>query len=44
MAEEDFRNDPIGVPLMSAWVRVRAALPDISEKLINAVEADNADL
>ena len=43
VAEEDFREDPIGVPLMSAWVRVRAALPDISEKLINAVEADNKD-
>ena len=43
LAEEDFREDPIGVPLMSAWVRVRAALPDISEKLIAAVEADNKD-
>ncbi|WP_029520759.1 glycosyl transferase [Persephonella sp. IF05-L8] len=43
LAEDDFRNDPIGVPLMSAWVRVRAALPDISEKLIAAVEADNND-
>ncbi len=43
VAEEDFREDPIGVPLMSAWVRVRAALPDISEKLINVVEADNKD-
>ncbi|WP_029522624.1 glycosyl transferase [Persephonella sp. KM09-Lau-8] len=43
LAEDDFRNDPIGVPLMSAWVRVRAALPDISEKLIAAVEADNKD-
>ncbi|WP_456383767.1 glycosyl transferase [Persephonella sp.] len=43
LAEEDFREDPIGVPLMSAWVRVRAAIPDISEKLIAAVQADNAD-
>ncbi|WP_457639838.1 glycosyl transferase [Persephonella sp.] len=43
VAEDDFRNDPIGVPLMSAWVRVRAAIPDISERLISAVEADNND-
>ncbi len=43
IAEEDFRKDPIGVPLMSAWVRVRAALPDISEKLIQAVRTDNED-
>ena len=43
LAEEDFREDPIGVPLMSAWVRVRAALPDISERLNSAVIADNQD-
>ncbi len=43
IAEEDFRENPIGVPMMSAWVRVRAAIPDISEKLIAAVEADNLD-
>ena len=43
-AEKEFIEDPIGVPLMSAWVRVRAALPDISEKLIKAVEDDNKDL
>jgi len=43
IAEQDFREDPIGVPLMSAWVRVRAAIPDISEKLITAVQADNTD-
>lgn len=28
---------------MSAWVRVRAALPEISDKLIRAVEEDNSD-
>ncbi len=43
LAEEEFRENPIGVPMLSAWVRVRAALPDISEKLIAAVEADNLE-
>ncbi len=43
IAEEEFRENPIGVPMMSAWVRVRAALPNISEKIIAAVEADNLD-
>lgn len=42
-AEKEFIEDPIGVPLMSAWVRVRAALPEISDKLIRAVEEDNSD-
>ena len=43
IAEAEFRENPIGVPMMSAWVRVRAALPNISEKIIAAVEADNLD-
>lgn len=43
IAEVEFRENPIGVPMMSAWVRVRAALPNISEKIIAAVEADNLD-
>ncbi len=43
IAETEFRENPIGVPMLSAWIRVRAALPDISEKIIAAVEADNLD-
>ncbi|NPA54511.1 MAG: glycosyl transferase [Aquificae bacterium] len=43
IAENEFRENPIGVPMMSAWVRVRAALPHISEKITAAVEADNLD-
>lgn len=37
-----YLDDPFGAPLMSAWVRIRAALPDFSEQLKEAVEADNA--
>jgi glucosyl-3-phosphoglycerate synthase len=40
-AEESFRSDPIGAPLMSPWVRVRSALPDFSAELEEAVTADN---
>ncbi len=43
IAEAEFRENPIGVPMMSAWVRVRAAIPEISEKLTAAVEADNLE-
>ncbi len=43
VAEAEFRENPIGVPMMSAWVRVRAAIPNISEKLTAAVEADNLE-
>ncbi len=43
IAEDEFRENPIGVPMMSAWVRVRAAIPHISEKITAAVEADNLD-
>ena len=36
-----FMEDPIGVPMLPAWVRVRAALPDFEDKFIRAVEDDN---
>ena len=41
IAKDEFSENPIGVPLLPAWVRIRAAIPDISEKLIEAVEEDN---
>jgi len=33
--------DPVGLPMMSAWVRVAAAIPDFSERFIEAVDQDN---
>lgn len=39
-AEQQFRADPIGAPLMSGWTRVRSALPDFPARLETAVEAD----
>lgn len=40
-AMSEFVEDPIGIPLLPAWVRIRAALPDFSDRLKNAVEMDN---
>jgi len=40
-AMDEFIHDPVGVPMLNAWVRVAAALPDISERMREAVEHDN---
>lgn len=40
-AQAAYRDDPIGAPLMSAWVRVRAAIPDFTERLQSAVDQEN---
>jgi glucosyl-3-phosphoglycerate synthase len=40
-AMQEFAKNPIGVPLMSAWVRVAAAVPDFSERIAEAVKEDN---
>ncbi|HOW51914.1 MAG TPA: glycosyl transferase [bacterium] len=40
-AQEEFARDPIGIPLMSAWVRVTAAKPDLQDRLFALVEAHN---
>jgi len=38
----EFIEDPAGIPMLSAWVRVRAAIPDFLKKLAQAVEDDNS--
>jgi glucosyl-3-phosphoglycerate synthase len=40
-AMEEFVKDPVGVPMLSAWVRIEAAIPDFSDRLRDAVEEDN---
>lgn len=40
-AQEEFSRDPVGIPLMSAWVRVRAAIPDLQDRLFAIVEKHN---
>jgi len=41
VAADKFREDPLGVPSLSAWISVRSVLPEISNEFIEAVEFDN---
>jgi len=41
LAIDEFARDPVGIPMLPAWVRIAAALPDFQERLSAAVEADN---
>jgi len=43
-AAEIIMEDPLGVPLISSWDRVTAAIPDILGKIKKAVEEDNKHL
>jgi glucosyl-3-phosphoglycerate synthase len=41
LAIQEFVKDPVGIPMMPAWVRITAAIPDFKERLNEAVELDN---
>lgn len=41
LASDVFQKDPLGVPMISDWSRVAAAVPDIFDRLVNAVEEDH---
>jgi len=41
LASEVFQKDPLGVPMISNWSRVAAAVPDVFERLVEAVEEDH---
>lgn len=41
-ASEAIIEDPLGAPLIAAWDRVISAIPDILEKINEAVEEDNS--
>lgn len=41
LATESFLNDPLGVPMISNWSRVTAAVPDIFSRLVDVVESDH---
>ncbi len=41
LASEVFLKDPLGVPMISNWSRVAAAVPDVFDRLIEAVEQDH---
>ncbi len=42
LASESFLEDPLGVPMISNWSRVTAAVPDVFDRLVRAVEEDQA--
>lgn len=42
LATEVFLEDPLGVPMISNWSRVAAAVPDVFDQLREAVEQDHA--
>jgi glucosyl-3-phosphoglycerate synthase len=41
-AIDEFVSDPVGIPLLPAWVRVAAAIPDFQDRLRECVERDTA--
>lgn len=41
LATQSFIEDPLGVPMISNWSRVVAAVPDVFGLLIEAVESDH---
>ncbi len=41
-AIDEFVADPVGIPLLPAWVRVAAAIPDFQDRLSDCVERDTA--
>ncbi|ABC78682.1 glycosyl transferase [Syntrophus aciditrophicus] len=42
IATEEYTRNPVGIPMLPAWVRVRAAIPDFSDHLTEAVRLDNS--
>ncbi|MBI4400423.1 MAG: glycosyl transferase [Nitrospirae bacterium] len=41
LATDGFLEDPLGVPMVSNWSRVVAAVPDVFDRLLDAVEQDH---
>jgi glucosyl-3-phosphoglycerate synthase len=40
-AISEFVEDPVGIPMLPAWARVSAAIPDFQDRLYECVERDN---
>jgi len=43
LAAEEYLADPVGLPLIPNWNQVLAAIPDIFERFLAAVQKDNGD-
>ena len=42
-AGESFLDNPMETPFIATWNRVSSAIPDIKQRLLEAVEADTAE-
>lgn len=42
LGSDEYLVDPVGVPLIPTWNRVLAAIPDVFERLLTAVDKDNS--
>ena len=40
-AQAEFMQDPVGIPMLAAWVRVNAAIPDFMERMSESIEREN---
>jgi glucosyl-3-phosphoglycerate synthase len=40
-AISEFVEDPVGIPMLPAWTRISAAIPDFQDRLYESVERDN---
>lgn len=43
LASDKFLENPMGIPMLSAWITVRSVVPDFSEKFAQAVKLDNEE-
>ena len=41
-AGDEFLKDPLEPAFLPSWARIRSELPDLSDRLVDAVNADNA--
>ncbi len=40
-AIDEFIKDPVGIPMLSSWTRVSAAIPEFQDRILEAVEKDH---
>jgi glucosyl-3-phosphoglycerate synthase len=43
-ATTEFVENPVGIPMLPAWARISAAIPDFQDRLYKCVEHDNSDM
>lgn len=42
-AIDEFIKDPVGIPMLSSWTRVSAAIPEFQDRILEAVEKDHRE-